>query len=157
MGLIVKDHEYLGTALVLIKNAKESINLSTFKLERTEKARGRNIEQIFQALLEKAKQGLKIRVLFNWHDDKKSIAKTNLSAGQWLKGQGIEVRHLRNNRCCHAKILSVDKERALIGSHNISVKSLESNFEISYLIDNKDNVINLDNIFMRSYSDAKTF
>ena len=79
MAMIITDNEYLGMALALINNAKSKIWISTFKVERTEKPRGRKIENFFAALAEKAKAGVKVCVLFNWHDDKKSIARTNQS------------------------------------------------------------------------------
>jgi cardiolipin synthase len=157
MGLIVKDNEYTDQALALIHQAKTCINISTFKVERTDKPRGRKIETIFQALLEKVKQGVKVRLLINWHDDKKSIAKTNLSAGNFLRSQGIEVRHLKNNRCCHAKIFSVDNEKALVGSHNLSVRSLESNFEVSFLLNEPECIAKLNSVFEHTWQDAKIF
>jgi cardiolipin synthase len=157
MAMIIKDNEYLGMALALVNSAKAKIWISTFKVERTEKPRGRKIETLFAALAERAKAGVKVCVLFNWHDDKKSIARTNQSAGQWLKSNGIEVKHLRNNRCCHAKILSVDDEKAIIGSHNWSVRSLESNFEISCVLEDKDALGKLNGVFARSWQDAKNF
>jgi cardiolipin synthase len=157
MGLIVRDNEYLGIAIALVSQAKENINISTFKVERTDKPKGRNIEELYKAIIEKIKQGVKVNLLFNWHDDKKSIAKTNLGAGQFLKNYGVKVKHLKNNRCCHAKILTVDSQKALLGSHNWSIRSFESNFELSYLIDEPETVKQIDSIFQRSWSDGKDF
>jgi len=155
MGLLVIDNQFLGIAQTLIEQAKSEICLSTFKLEINDKPRGRTLRKFFEALIEKVKSGVKVNVLFNWHDDKKSVAKTNYPASHYLKNAGAKVRYLKNNRCCHAKIILVDKEKALLGSHNLSIRSCENNFELSYLIPDPETVRQLGNVFEHSFMDAK--
>jgi len=157
MAIIIKDNEYLGLAVALIKSAKKTISISTFKIERTNKPRGKKIEELWNTLIERAKAGIKVQILFNWHDDKHSIARTNEPCGKWLKNNGIAVKFLKNNRCCHAKMLSIDEEKAIIGSHNLSVRSLESNFEISCLLEDSDAITKLNNIYKELWQDAKVF
>jgi phosphatidylserine/phosphatidylglycerophosphate/cardiolipin synthase-like enzyme len=157
MGMIVVDNQYGDLALAMINQSKRDICLSTFKIEKNDKPKGRLLEQIFNALLRKRAEGINIKLLFNWHDDKKSIARTNQSAGTFLKQRGIEVRHLKDNRCCHAKTLIIDEDKAIIGSHNLSCKSLSNNFEISYLITEPETVKQLKSIFSNSWMNAKDF
>lgn len=51
-----------------------------------------------------------------------------------LPKYGIHVHCLKDNRCCHAKLLIVDRHAAILGSHNLSVKACHNNFEVSYII-----------------------
>ena len=157
MGMLVIDNQFIHQAIALVNQAVKEILISTFKIERTDKPRGRKIAELFDALVKKKESGVNVKLLFNWHDDKKSVARTNLSAGQFLKNHGIEVRHLRNNRCCHAKSIIVDKEKAIIGSHNLSVRSLTANFEVSYLITDKAEAENLTSVFDHSFREGKVF
>lgn len=155
MGLLVVDNQYLSVAQSLVEQAKKEICISTFKLEINEKPRGRTLKKFFESLAGRISQGVKVKVLFNWHDDQRSVAKTNYYASTFLKGKGADVRFLKNNRCVHAKLLLVDREKALLGSHNLSIRSCESNFELSYLIPDPETVANLSSVFEHSFMDAK--
>jgi len=132
--MIIVDNEFLPQALALIESAKKSIDISTFKAEITSKPRGRHLSVLFDKLYEKKSQGLRVRFLINSHDDRRVMPKTNLCAINNLKNHKVEVRALSHNRCCHAKILIVDTDKAIVGSHNLSVKSCHNNFEVSCII-----------------------
>ena len=155
MSLLVKDNEYLQYANALVELAKKEICISSFKLEICDKPRGRDLKEFFQKIVEKRKSGVKVKVLFNWHDDRRSVAKTNYSASIFLKQAGIDIRYLKNNRCCHAKLLMSDKEKVLLGSHNLSVRSTQNNFELSCLISDPETVAQVGAVFERLFLDAK--
>lgn len=155
MGLLVVDNQYLSQALALIELAKKEICISSFKLEINEKPRGRALKKFFDLLTAKMRAGVKVKILFNWHEDRRSVPKTNYYASTFLKNQGADVRYLQNNRCCHAKLLIVDREKVLLGSHNLSIRSCENNFELSYLIPDPETVAQVGAVFEHSFMDAK--
>lgn len=155
MGLLVVDNQFLSIAQTLVEQAKKEICICTFKLEVNEKPRGRTLKKFFECIIEKLKRGLKVKVLFNWHDDRRSVPNTNYYASRYLKRAGADVRFLKDNRCAHAKLLLVDKEKALLGSHNLSVRSCANNFELSYLIPDPETVVQICSVFEHSFMDAK--
>jgi len=157
MSLLIKDNSYITFAEALIRQAKKIIRIASFKLEVSQKPRGRDLKRLFETLTTKAKSGCKISVLINWNDNKRSVAKTNFSAAQTLKSSGIPVRYLKNNRCCHSKILIIDDTHAIIGSHNWSIRSLENNFEMSLLTTEEEILQSLISIFDHSFQEAKNF
>lgn len=157
MGLLLTDNEFLPQARALVESAKRSIDISTFKAEITTKPRGSTLKQFFQTLLQKAKEGVRVRFLINWNQERRSCPKTNLYVITELKKIGIDIRHLRNNRCCHTKAIIVDKEKAIIGSHNLSVKSCHNNFEISYVIPDQVAITNLASVFEHSFMGAEKY
>lgn len=156
MGLLVIDNQYLSVAQALVEQSQKEICISTFKLEINEKPRGRDLKRLFDAIIEKIKSGIKVKVLFNWHDDRRSVPKTNYYASIFLKNAGADVRFLKNNRCCHAKLLMIDKEKILLGSHNLSVRSTQANFELSYLIPDPETVAQAAVVFEHLFADAKS-
>ncbi|KKL79893.1 hypothetical protein LCGC14_2010230, partial [marine sediment metagenome] len=119
MGLLLTDNEFLPQAKALVESAERSIDISTFKAEMTTKPRGIMLLHFFKTLLQKAKEGVRIRFLINWNQERRSCPKTNLFVITELKKVGIDIRHLKNNRCCHAKTIIVDKKKIIIGSHNL--------------------------------------
>jgi phosphatidylserine/phosphatidylglycerophosphate/cardiolipin synthase-like enzyme len=133
--MILLDEEFLPQAYALIISAKERIDIATFKAEITPKPRGLRLKQFFNLLYERKSQGIQVNFLINWNDTRRSVPLANITAIRELKQHGINVKILHGNRCCHAKILLVDRNRAIIGSHNLSVRSCHNNFEVSYLIE----------------------
>ena len=157
MGLLLKDNEFLPQAKALVETAVRTIDISTFKAEITTKPRGLALSNFFKTLLLKAKEGVRIRFLINWNNDRRSCPKTNLYVITELKKANIKIRHLKNNRCCHAKAIIVDKEKAIIGSHNLSVRSCHNNFELSYVVPDPEVINQLAAVFDASFNGAEKY
>ena len=157
MGLILTDNEFLPQARALIESAEKSIDISTFKAEITTKPRGLALLHFFKVLLQKAKAGIRIRFLINWNQERRSCPKTNLYVITELRKANINIRHLKNNRCCHAKTIIVDNKKMIVGSHNLSVKSCHNNFEISYVVSDPEEVNSLSSVFNASFMDGQKY
>ncbi len=154
--MILHDNNFLPQAFALIDTAKSSVDISTFKAEISSKPPAKHLLAFFKKLYEKKSQGLRVRFLININDARRNTPKTNPCAVNALKNHKIEVRTLHHNRCCHAKIIIVDTDKAIIGSHNLGVKSCHNNFEVSYLIVEPVNICYLQAIFDRVFINAKT-
>jgi len=141
--MILVDEDFLPQAVALVSTAKKRIDISTFKAEITSKPRGRRLRCFFDCLFEKREAGLQINFLLNWNKDHRAVPLCNISTIRELKNHKINVRILPNDRCSHAKIIIADQDKAIIGSHNLSVKSCHNNFEISYLDFNPGSVARL--------------
>lgn len=155
MGLLLVDNQFLQVYHALLDQAKESISISTFKLELNDQPRGDKLKTIFDLLRNKIRQGIKVRVLVNWHANRHGVPRSNYPAGIFLKNCGADVRYLKNNRCCHAKLLLIDRKKIMIGSHNLSIRSCEANFEISYLIPDPETTAEAVEIFDRLFAGAE--
>lgn len=155
MGLLILDEQFIGQAIEAVRQAKKEICICSFKIEITEKPAGKKLKEFFEALSNRAADGVKIRILFNWRANEKSVPRTNKPTAIILKNQKMDLRYLTQDRCCHAKILIIDRARAIIGSHNLSVRSISSNFEVSYLLPDPESVAELQSIFDTIFSTAK--
>ena len=154
--MIILDNEYLPQILALIDTAKTSIDISTFKAEITSKPRGRRLAAYFDKLYEKKSQGLRVRFLINYNDDKRITPKSNLCAINYMKNHKIEIKAQPRNRTNHAKLLIVDSVKVILGSHNLSVASVHRNFEVSYLLLDPVNVAYLQAIYDRVWLNSMT-
>ena len=144
---ILIDEQFLPKAIEIVLSAQKSIDISTFKAEVNGKPRGRKLLTFFYALLKQAKAGVEIRFLLNKTVPKGHIPASNNYTIAWLRNSKIKIRCLRDDRICHAKIIIVDREKAIFGSHNLSVKSCCNNFEVSYYETNQLKVTELLNAF----------
>lgn len=157
MQTVINDAGYIPFLRQCISAAKKFIYISSFKIEIISKPRGRKLKELFEDLISKAKNGVDVKLLINWHNDRRSVAKTNLFASHYLRKNGIAIRHLKNNRCCHSKLFIFDESTAVIGSHNLSIRSCGNNFEISLMTDDAESIKELSSIFIHSWQDAQLF
>ena len=145
--MLLVDNEFLAQAIAFITTAQRRIDVATFKAEMTSKPRGRRLHTFFDELFKKREAGLQVNFLLNWNDDRRAVPACNRFTILELQRHKINVRILRNNRCCHAKIIIVDQSKAIIGSHNLSIKACHNNFETSYIILDPVNVARLSSVF----------
>ena len=153
--MLLFDQEFLQQARALLSVAKHRIEVATFKAEISHSPRGRSLLHFFEELFKKREQGLEINFLLNWSTEKRVVPLTNKYAIQELKRHKINVRILPNNRCCHAKILIIDRHVAILGSHNLSIRSCHNNFEVSYLIQKPADIARLGASFDHVFLNAK--
>ena len=152
---ILLDEKFLPEAKRLVNEAKKSIYISTFKAELTTKPRGRRLLEFFKLLAEKAAIGVDVRLLISKRESYGHIPLTNLFAVREMKAGKVKVRHLRNDRLCHAKTIIIDEQVAILGSHNLSIKSCHSNFELSCVIDDIYLVGQLVDMYSVVWDDAR--
>jgi len=129
------DEQFLPQALDLISRAQRSIYVSTFKAEITTRPRGKLVKKFFDTLIDKSKNGVDVRFLMNDFTGTKSIPHTNSFVSRVFRINKINFRVLNGSRICHAKMIIVDSKIAIVGSHNLSVRSCHNNFEVSLWID----------------------
>ena len=152
---ILQDEDFLPAAKALVFNAMSSIYISTFKTEIVLKRRGEKLKGFYDFLVLRRKEGVDVRLLTNKQGEQGHVPHTNAYVTNYLKKKGIQVRFLRNSQICHAKMLIVDNQYAIIGSHNLSLKSCHSNFEVSYLIKSAEMVSELANVFIETWYNGK--
>jgi phosphatidylserine/phosphatidylglycerophosphate/cardiolipin synthase-like enzyme len=133
MYTLIHDESYQYEARKLIDAAHAEILISTFKIQRPTRRQGAILTALLDTLCAKSKAGIRVRLLMNWSDKFKGVAKTNAVVASMMRAAGVDVRYFADGRCAHAKMLIVDKYAAMIGSHNWSVMSFTRNFEVSVL------------------------
>lgn len=155
MHQILKDEEFLKKAKELVLYAKHEICIATFKAEITTKSRGKKLKEFFDYCTDAANLGVDVKILTNGKEHRGYIPDSNVYALRWLKKTKIKARTFKDARICHAKIIIIDKQIAIIGSHNLSVSSCTKNFEISYLIEDSTIAYKLWEMFDDVWDKAK--
>lgn len=153
--ILLPDEQFLPFAIDLIASARSTLDISTFKAEFTTKPRGRRLMKLFDSICYRSRFGIPVRFLISKRESYGHIPLTNLFAVRELKANKVNVRHLRHSRICHSKIIIVDRRMAIIGSHNLSIRSCCNNFECSVFFDDTETVNHLLNVFTKAFEDAK--
>ena len=88
----------------LIKAAKGEIAVAAYAF---------SSKYLGQALSAALKRGVKIRVLLDWDNARKSY-----SIDEWLAGEGIDIRFIEIKRgCLHHKFMIIDSKLLVTGSY----------------------------------------
>lgn len=153
----VFDNQFISKVWDLIMCAKSTIDLSFYKAELPKKKQRGKINIIYQALFLKKKENVRIRVLLNKEQTLRGVSRYNVVVASFLKENNIPCRFLDNSRCCHAKLIIVDKSRLYIGSHNLSSNAVSRNFEAGLILGSYGLVPEINGRFDDLWGSAKNF
>ena len=128
--------QYLSRVPAILESAKTSIKVVQFVMQLKGKSAKMSSRELGIKLAAKVRDGVSVQALLNSAGGGWRAPALNRQAAQWLQERGVEVRTLGASRTCHAKLLIVDGEMAIIGSHNWTPYALERNFEVSVLVRN---------------------
>lgn len=154
--ILLPDEQISANYVSIIDNAKKEILLSTFKMQHSSKPKGKKVSAIYTALINAHNRGIKIKILTNISSGNDFLAMSNKIASKILSNNGIEVRGLQNGKITHAKICIVDDDIILIGSHNITMRAFNQNFECSLLLKNLDLAKEMKEIFIKYWNVSKS-
>jgi phosphatidylserine/phosphatidylglycerophosphate/cardiolipin synthase-like enzyme len=139
---LIFDNHFTKAVWDLIMNAKQSIDICSYKVEPLDLKKKNKVNIILEAILLKKKQGVDVRLLLNKEQPIRGVSRYNMATASFFRGKDIICRYLNNFRCCHSKIILVDDYSFYIGSHNLSNKALTSNFEAGII--HSDKILGLD-------------
>jgi phosphatidylserine/phosphatidylglycerophosphate/cardiolipin synthase-like enzyme len=136
--LILND-EYFEVAHREIQDAKESIYLIAylFLVYDYEDAYS---NRLLKDLIEAHKRGVEVKVILDYPKPEYmgEEGPKNQQVYDKLKEAGVDVRFDSAERRTHNKVLVIDREIIIVGSHNYSFDGLRYNNEASLLIRDRD-------------------
>jgi cardiolipin synthase len=139
--LVVSPTNSRSRFLALIATAQQGVDLEAEELQDS---------GVEDALVQAARRGVAVRVV--------TVAAqgndANASGRRRLVAGGVQVRTLESPYV-HAKDLVTDRQRAFVGSENISTASLDQNREVGLLIDDASAIETLENTFSRDWQSAQ--
>jgi len=120
-------HEFADAVFPLIGAAKSSIDIIAYDWRWYPKDPG-NLVQLFTTLLiKKAKLGVNVRAVLNYG-----------GIVYLLRQNGIAARQKRFSKFLHAKLILIDDDITIIGSHNLTLSAFLHNQECSVVIYDKE-------------------
>jgi len=111
----------------LINNAKKNIKIVVFDWRWYPNDSSSPVQQFNQSLVSAVRRGVHIH----------AVANNNEIVGI-LQGVGIDAKKFVSKNIVHAKLMIIDDEIVVIGSHNYTQYAFTMNFEVSCVIDNAE-------------------
>ncbi|MCD6131918.1 MAG: phospholipase D family protein [Candidatus Hydrothermae bacterium] len=110
----------------LVERAKKSIDILVYDWRWYPDDIGASIQIFNQTILKKAKQGVRVRAILN-----------NNQTGCILQNNNCEARIKNFKNLLHAKLMLIDDNISILGSHNYTKNAFERNLEVSIIIFNE--------------------
>ena len=95
------------------------------------------LQQFNQDVMGQIRKGVKYRILLNIESVAHKITRINQQTKKNFESIGAKVKFGPVSQITHAKIFIVDDQFVILGSHNLSKRSVSRNDEVSVLINNR--------------------
>ena len=128
--------QYSEKVIPLIRAAQHSIEILVFDWRWYPDFPEAPIQLFNQAIVQAKRRGVKVRAVINMADIVKQ-----------LRDLGIEARKVVSKDLLHTKLMIIDNQLAIIGSHNYTQSAFGKNFEVSYIATEPDEVKKLCDYF----------
>lgn len=113
----------------LIEQAKKSIKIVVFDWRWYPNNPSHPVQRFSQAIIQAKRRGLEVKVIAN------SLGIVNI-----LKQQGCDAKKPLTPKLIHSKIIIIDEEILIIGSHNYTQSAFTMNHEASIVVKGQENL-----------------
>ena len=133
------NENYYPVLMHEIENAESSIDIVLYEFKWYDN--NNSVVQLRDLLAKRAEDGIKIRMILDqskWYGKITDLSKENNKTGNYLAERGISVKMDSEKITTHDKLIIIDDEIVILGSHNWGSSALTKNNEASVLIRGKD-------------------
>jgi phosphatidylserine/phosphatidylglycerophosphate/cardiolipin synthase-like enzyme len=128
--------EFPKKVIPLIEAAKTSIDIVVFDWRWYPQDPGASVQLFNQAIVRAVRRGVKVRVIAN-NDEIVNV----------LKQVGCDAKRLLTAKLVHPKMMIIDNEIAVTGSHNYTQSAFQMNYEISMILQGREEIERLMEFF----------
>lgn len=133
--------EYPKIVIELIRSATRSIDICAYTWKWYAHRSSSPMQKINYAIIERARQRLPIRIRLNHESKDHYLTKENTRTADALRRYPLEIKFDGTQTMSHLKMILIDEEIAIIGSHNLTERSVSMNNEASVAIFGKEAVL----------------
>lgn len=141
MTNLIIGSQFVKKVCPIIDQAKQTIDIIVFDW-RWYALDPANPAQIFnQSIIRAVKRGVKVRVITNI-----------VEVIDILKQQGCNVRKPITKNLIHPKVMIIDDKTIILGSHNYTQSAFTTNFEVSIVLDEIEQIQELKTFFTNLFN-----
>ncbi len=137
-AIIASDYPKVVVPLIVSARSNIEILMYEWKWYGHESAGG--VQKLNLALVAAARRGVKIRVLMNSEAMGHAITKINGRTMSFLQRYGMEVKMGQFGGVVHAKMMILDDDWLVLGSHNYSKSAFSRNQEASIAVRGREEI-----------------
>jgi len=126
--------DYPRIVVPLLSAAVTKIDIIMYEWKWYSHEQAGGMEKLNLAILDRARSKVQVRVLLNIESMGHAITKINSRTASFLQQRGVIVKFGQVGVATHAKMVLIDDQCAIVGSHNYSKGSFTRNQECSVMI-----------------------
>jgi hypothetical protein len=149
------DNNYFPVVHNLLKLAMHSIQAIIFHAKVNLRKKSDKATALLQDMADASKRNCDVRILLNTSSKKSVLTRHNLLTKDFFKSTMVETRTTNKTRLAHSKLIIIDNEITIIGSHNLSERSLSRNRETSLVINSLTLAKKFQEYFYTQYYDLE--
>ena len=131
---------YPKVVMPLVNQATTSINILMYQWKWYGHEAAGGMQKLSLAICAAAHRGVKVRVLMNMESMNHPISKINTKTAGFLERAGCEVKFGQVGVATHAKMLIIDDNFLVLGSHNFSKGAFSRNQEASIVVEGREEI-----------------
>ena len=132
--------DYVNTVVPLLNNAKTGIEIAMYHWGYYPVVSKSEVQNINYALKSACHRGVPVRCLLHCGSPSDGLFRKNSDMANRLRAWGAQVKFYKRSGTMHAKLILIDRNFAILGSHNFSRQSMKTNIEVSVLLDGSGNI-----------------
>ena len=129
---------FIKKLIETINNTKYSLDVIQYQWNFYSGKPNSEIQKLNRTVMGRGEAGKKIRILLNKEGRGAHLTAINMKAKRYLGEAGIKVKMGRTFPINHAKLWIFDDDEVILGSHNLSTRSVTVNNEASVLIKSRE-------------------
>ena len=120
----ISGRQFPQKVIPLIDQTDQTIDIVVFDWRWYPYDPGASVQLFNQAIIRAARRGVKVRAIVN------SDSIINI-----LRAEGVQAKKLASKNLMHCKLMILDGQKVVIGSHNYTQNAFDTNFELSVILD----------------------
>lgn len=105
------------------------------------------VQKLNLALVAAARRGVKVKCLLNLESMGHAITKINGRTASFLRQYGCEVKLAPHGNMTHAKMMIIDDNILVVGSHNYTKSAFSRNQEASIIVEGREEILEFRKFF----------
>jgi len=138
---------YVNKLISCITNTHFSIDIIQYQWHFHPQKPELELQKINRAVIVQAQNNIKMRVLLSKEGRGSSLTAINMQAKQFLSEAGVRVKFGYTYPIVHSKLWIFDNETFILGSHNLSSRSITVNWETSIFVKSKAGALEFSRYF----------
>lgn len=135
MIILAIENKFTDELLLRINNSQKYIYAFIYYFQTHASHCNDNATKVFNALIQAKKRNVDIKILFNNQATENKNTSTNKKICDSLCHASIDAKLSKRGRLTHAKTWIFDTTGVIIGSHNITLRSMRISREVSIYVE----------------------
>lgn len=134
--MIYFDDKYGDELALAIAGASERVDMAIYVWRRSGENPTLNLSKIITELIRAKARGVRVRIITDFPN-----------SAAMLRYEGLDAVAVETGRTMHAKLTIIDQKYVFVGSHNMTKRSLNNNYEVTARLDDAESISQADTYF----------